>query len=214
MLFNRVSYTEITNYIKKNALNPVKIISISKNQSKLAIEEAIKSGIKVFGENRIQETIEKFTNLRETYTDLELHLTGSLQTNKVKQALSIFDVIQTLDREKLAKELAKYPDIIKKKLFFIQVNTGKEEQKSGIHPEEVDKFIKYCKFDLHIPVIGLMCIPPHQVDSNYHFDLLNKIAKKNNLKNLSMGMSNDFKFGILNGATHIRIGTKLFGLRK
>ena len=148
--------------------------------------------------------------MKKKIVNLNLHLTGPLQTNKVKLALSIFDVIQTLDREKLAKELFKHSDLIKDKTFFVQVNVGEEKMKNGIFPSEASNFIDYCKHDLGFKISGLMCIPPNHEDPTSFFLLLKEIAVKNNIYNLSMGMSNDFDKAILNGSTYVRVGTVLF----
>jgi len=214
MSFNFKSYTEIVNFIEKNNTKQVKIVAVSKNHPLSTIENALSFGVRIFGENRVQEAIQKFKPLKEKFIDLELHLTGSLQSNKVKQALSIFDVFQTLDREKLAREFLKFPDIIQKKQFFIQVNIGKESNKSGISPEEASDFINYCRNDLKLNISGLMCIPPQQEDPKPYFSLLERLAKQNSVACLSMGMSTDYKIGVLAGATHIRVGTCLFGKRK
>ena len=144
---------------------------------------------------------------------MELHLTGPLQTNKVKDAVKLFDIFHTLDREKLAKEFSKVGGIENKK-FFIQVNTGKEKTKSGIYLEELNQFVNYCKIDLSLNIIGLMCIPPINDDPKKHFSLLAENAKKNNLPHLSMGMSTDYIDAIELNATYVRIGTALFGERK
>jgi pyridoxal phosphate enzyme (YggS family) len=213
MSFNITDYNEIINFIKENSIKKVKIIAISKNFPVLSVNLAISSGIKIFGENRVQEAEKKFSTIKESNPDIELHLTGPLQTNKVKQALNIFDVFQTLDREKLVLEFYKHKSISMSKFFFIQINTGAEKNKSGILPADADKFIEYCKLDLKMPVIGLMCIPPQNENPSEHFKRLSHIALKNNLENLSMGMSGDYKEGVLGGATHIRVGTKLFGTR-
>ena len=213
MTFNIAEYNKINSFIEKNSKKTVKIIAISKNHPISAIEKAVSDGVRIFGENRVQEAINKFNIIKTQYEDLELHLTGSLQTNKVKQALEIFDTFQTLDRVKLALEFSKYPNIIKNKFFFVQINTGAEINKSGISLGEANKFIKYCKFDLKINVVGLMCIPPVKENPTNHFNLLKKIAFENNLFHLSMGMSSDYKEGVLSGATYVRVGTKLFGSR-
>ena len=147
------------------------------------------------------------------FKEIELHLTGPLQTNKVKSALQVFDVFQTLDREKLANEFYKYKESLQQKSFFIQINTGKEINKSGVYAESADEFIKYCLYDLNLPIVGLMCIPPLLENPGPHFSILRRIAAKNNLKQLSMGMSRDYEEAILGGATHIRVGTALFGSR-
>ena len=213
MTFNIAEYNKINSFIEKNSKETVKIIAVSKNHPISSIEKALSGGVRIFGENRVQEAINKFNIIKTQYEDLELHLTGSLQTNKVKQALEIFDTFQTLDRVKLAKEFSKYPNTIKNKLFFVQINTGAEINKSGISVGEANKFIKYCKFDLKINVVGLMCIPPVKENPTNHFNLLKKIAFENNLFHLSMGMSSDYKEGVLSGATYVRVGTKLFGSR-
>ena len=161
----------------------------------------------------MQEALGKFAKLKETNKDIELHLTGPLQTNKVKKALKIFDVFQTLDRERLALEFSKNVDLIKNKKFFIQVNTGTEESKSGVYLSDVNEFIKFCQKDLELNIVGLMCIPPIKDDPEEHFIALNQLAKKNKLFQLSMGMSSDYKEGVLHGATCVRIGTTLFGDR-
>ena len=213
MTFNYPAYLEVKNYIKKHATNSVKIIAVSKNHSENSIKTAISYGIKIFGENRVQEAICKFSSIKMQFPNIELHLIGPLQTNKVKQALGIFDVFQTLDREKLANEFYKNKNIIINKRFFIQVNIGQETNKSGIMPAEATNFINYCLYDLNIPVVGLMCIPPQNENPIIFFEKLKKIAINNKLKNLSMGMSDDYKGAILSGANNIRIGTKFFGQR-
>ena len=213
MLFNKIKYSKIESFIKENSLGGAKIVAISKYHPAESIQEAINSGVRIFGENRVQEAINKYLKLKNIFTDIELHLTGPLQTNKVKSALQIFDVFQTLDREKLANEFFKYKEYFQEKKFFVQINTGKEVSKSGIYEESADEFIQYCLHDLKLPIVGLMCIPPSLDNPNAHFSLLRKIAAKNNLKQLSMGMSGDYKEAILAGATYIRVGTALFGSR-
>lgn len=213
MSFNTSDYKEIVSFIQEKSKKNVKIVAVSKNFSEAAVKMAISSGVKVFGENRVQEAEKKFSIIKENFQDIELHLTGPLQTNKVKQALKIFDVFQTLDREKLALEFHKQRASSMNKFFFIQINTGAEENKSGVLPVDADRFIEFCKHDLKMPIIGLMCIPPQNENPSEHFSALSKIAHKNNLENLSMGMSADYKEGVLSGATHIRVGTKLFGRR-
>jgi len=213
MTFNSKNYEEILSFIKKNAQKPIKIVAISKNHPLSSIKDALHYGIRTFGENRVQEAISKFQDLKKSYTDIELHLTGPLQTNKVKASLNIFDVFQTLDREKLAKEFLKYENLTKIKKFFVQINIGKEKNKSGIIPDEGLDFVNYCINDCGLSVIGLMCIPPQHENPEPFFALLKKMAQKAKIDNLSMGMSNDYKTGILSEATHIRIGTYLFGER-
>lgn len=213
MSFNPSALIEIQDFIGKNSKKPVKIVAISKNHTLDDVVLAINSGVKIFGENRVQEAQSKFLEIKKNYSDIELHLTGPLQTNKVKSAIELFDVFQTLDREKLAKEFAKFKESLDKKDFFIQINLGKEENKTGIYPEDASDFIKYCKNDLMLNVVGLMCIPPQNQKPQFFFNELMNIGKKNNIYNFSMGMSSDYKEGVCSGATHIRVGTKLFGER-
>ena len=192
-----------------------KLIAVSKKQEEHKIEMAIKSGQNFFGENRVQEAQQRWQKRIEMNKEIELRLIGPLQTNKVKQALNLFDIIETIDREKLAKEISKnFNNLSKTKSFYIQVNTGSETQKSGLMPSEVDDFFEYCKIDLKLPIIGLMCIPPQYEESSMHFALLKKIAERNNLLELSMGMSNDYEKAIKFGATSVRIGSLFFGARK
>ena len=211
-MFNIDIYNEISQKIKDFS-KKTKIVAVSKNHPKIAVEKAITYGINIFGENRVQEAQAKFMDLKKNHIDLELHLTGPLQTNKVKDAVKLFDIFHTLDREKLAKEFSKVGGVENKK-FFIQVNTGKEKTKSGIYLEELNQFVNYCKIDLSLNIIGLMCIPPINDDPKKHFSLLAKNAKKNNLPHLSMGMSADYMDAVELNATYIRIGTALFGERK
>ena len=192
-----------------------KLVAVSKKQEDYKIENALACGQKIFGENRVQEAINRWQKRIENNIDLELRLIGPLQTNKVKQSLNLFDVIETIDREKIAIEIAKnLHHKTKTKSFYIQINTGNESQKSGINPLEADTFIKYCINDLNLPVVGLMCIPPINEEPSMHFFLLQKIANRNNLSELSMGMSNDFEDAIKFGATSVRIGSLLFGKRQ
>ncbi len=187
-----------------------KIIAVSKGHGLEKILPLLEHGHRIFGESRVQEAYAKWPALKEKYPDVELHLIGPLQTNKVKEALRLFDMIQTLDREKLALTIASAPEKID---LLIQVNTGEEPQKAGVTPTSADRFIKSCRDDLHLPVKGLMCIPPVDAPPGLHFGLLRKIAERNGLKVLSMGMSGDFETAIALGATHIRIGTAIFGER-
>ena len=212
-MFNFVKYQEIQDFIRKNE-KIAKIVAISKNHSKESIIEALEHGVRTFGENKVQEAKKKFSELVKQYPNLELHFTGSLQTNKVKLALQVFHVFQTLDRERLANEFLKFPDLTKNKKFFIQVNTGQESNKSGIMPKETKDFFRYCKDELKLNIIGLMCIPPIAESPKLHFMLLKKIARENNIAQLSMGMSDDYAEAIKLNATYIRLGTILFGKRK
>ena len=192
-----------------------KLVAVSKKQEDYKIDKILECGQKIFGENRVQEATNRWKKRLEIYKDLELRLIGPLQTNKVKQSLDLFDVVETIDREKIAKEIAKnFHNKIKTKRFYIQVNTGNEPQKSGINPLDADAFIKYCIKDLTLPIVGLMCIPPISEEPSMHFLLLQKIAHRNDLTELSMGMSSDFEDAIKFGATSVRIGSLLFGKRQ
>jgi len=191
-----------------------KLVAVSKKQNDTKVIQALEAGQKYFGENRVQEAEQRWTSKIKQYKNLQIRLIGPLQTNKVKQALNLFDVIETIDREKLAKEIAKeLNNNFKTKSFYIQINTGSEIQKSGIEPIQSDDFIKYCKEDLKLPIIGLMCIPPIKEEPSMHFALLKKIAERNHLDELSMGMSSDFKEAIKFGATSVRVGSSIFGDR-
>jgi len=190
------------------------LVAVSKTHGAEHIRPALEAGHRVFGENRVQEAAAKWPALREDFPDLELHLIGPLQTNKVAQAVALFDVIQTVDREKLARALAaEFERTGLKRRVFIQVNTGAEPQKAGILPEDADAFIRACIEDHKLDVIGLMCIPPVDEEPALHFALLAKIAKRNGLDGLSMGMSGDFETAVRMGATHVRVGTAIFGAR-
>ena len=210
-MFNIRTYKKILKEIKVFG-KKTQIVAVSKNHPKEFVQDAIKFGVRIFGENRVQEAKAKFEDFKAQYPDLELHLTGPLQTNKTKEAIKLFDVFHTLDREKLAKEFVKQGNL-KNKKFFIQVNTGREDNKSGIYLEQLDEFISYCKNDLSLNIVGLMCIPPVNDKPNKHFTILANQARKNNLFQLSMGMSSDYLDAIKKDATYIRIGTALFGKR-
>lgn len=197
------------------AAREIMLLAASKGQPASAIEEAIAAGIGYFGENRVQEAQDKWPELQKKHPQVKLHLIGPLQTNKVKQALALFDVIQTLDREALAEEVVRLRDSgfgIRGKHFYIQVNTGEEPQKAGVLPEKADGFINFCR-KLELPVVGLMCVPPADQPPAPHFALLREIALRNGLEKLSMGMSNDFEAALRMGSTCVRIGTALFGHR-
>jgi hypothetical protein len=192
----------------------VRLIAVSKTQPADAVRAALAAGQRVFGENRVQEAEAKYPALKADFPDLELHLIGPLQTNKVKKALQLFDAIQTVDRpalaEALAKELAKAP---KPLALYVEVNTGEEPQKAGVAPAEADAFIGRCRDELGLPVVGLMCIPPADEEPSLHFALLKKIAARNGLARLSMGMSADYGIAVEFGATEVRVGTAVFGAR-
>ena len=212
MLFNTEKYQEIRDFIKKNNKS-TKIIAVSKNHSQESVIAAINSGVYIFGENRVLEAKKKFSVLKSNFTNLELHLTGPLQSNKVKEAVNLFDVFHTLDREKIATEFAKYREKIENKKIFIQVNTGEESTKSGILQKDLKEFIKFCTDEKGLKICGLMCIPPINENPAHHFNLLSKLVKLYNLEKLSIGMSNDYEIAINYDATYIRVGTALFGQR-
>ncbi len=189
------------------------LIAVSKKQPLERVEAVLNSGHLDFGENRVQEAQGKWPNFKSRYHNVKLHIIGPLQTNKARAAMELADKIHSLDRFKLAKTLARLsqelgfcPEL------FIQVNTGEEEQKSGIIPSEMDSFIKECR-KLDLPIFGLMCIPPVSEEPSLHFALLKNIAEQNGLADLSMGMSNDFETAISFGATHVRVGAAIFGDR-
>ena len=193
----------------------VKLIAVSKVQPVEKIEAALVEGHRLFGENRVQEAALKWPALKIKYPDAKLHLIGPLQTNKVKDAIMLFDVIETLDRLKLAEEIKKQS--FKKGLditCYVQVNTGEEQQKAGIFPAEAEKFVKHCQDTVGLNIKGLMCIPPVNEEPALHFSLLGEIAGRLNLPILSMGMSDDFETAIAFGATHIRVGSSIFGKRE
>ena len=192
----------------------VNLVAVTKTHGPEKIRPAIIAGHGTFGENRVQEAETKWPALREEFPDRQLHLIGPLQSNKVKRAVQLFDVIETLDRPKLARALAREMQASGRLLpCFIQVNTGEEPQKAGILPADADAFIKLCREDLELPLAGLMCIPPQGDAPGLHFGLLAEMARRNDLAGLSMGMSGDFEEAIRFGATHVRVGTAIFGAR-
>ena len=190
----------------------ITLVAACKTQNNEIIENAIKSGQKTFGENRVQEGVEHFGITKPN--DVQIRLIGPLQSNKAHEAMELFDVIETLDRPSLVKEIVKLRDKnVKIPQFLIQVNIGEEPQKSGVLPQDLDVFIKSLRAEYEIEPIGLMCIPPNDLPAAQYFALLAKMAKNHGLSQLSMGMSGDFETAIKFGATHIRIGTALFGER-
>jgi len=192
----------------------VALVAVSKNHDEQRIRPVLEVGQRLFGENRVQEAEQKWPALRQDYPQTVVHLIGPLQSNKVKNAVATFDVIESVDREKIARALAKEMDRVGKRLpVFIQINTGEEAQKAGIAPREADAFIQLCREELGLEVRGLMCIPPADEEPSLHFALLTKIAARNALKGLSMGMSGDYETAIQFGATHVRVGTAIFGSR-
>lgn len=191
----------------------VRLVAVSKQQPNERVEAVLKAGHRLFGENRVQEAAGKWPGFREQFSDVEVHLIGPLQTNKARQAFGLFQAIHSIDRPKLANTIARLaqeegycPDL------FIQVNTGEEPQKAGILPADADAFVADCKA-MDLPVRGLMCIPPVEEEASLHFALLAKIAARNGLAGLSMGMSGDFEKAIAFGATHVRVGSAIFGER-
>lgn len=214
-----MSLTDITDQITKaetdarRAPGSVKLIAVSKVQPNDRVAAVLDQGHRLFGENRVQEAGDKWPAFRDQYGDIDVHLIGPLQTNKARQAMELFQAIHALDRPKLAntiarlaQEMGQCPDL------FIQVNTGEEPQKAGILPSETDAFVASCR-GLDLPVMGLMCIPPVEEEPALHFALLQKLAARNGLEGLSMGMSSDFKSAIALGATHVRVGSAIFGAR-
>ena len=205
-----------TNQRLQSSVNEtVTLVAVSKRQPDDKIDAALGAGQRVFGENRVQEASQRWTDRRLVYSDLNLHLIGPLQTNKVAEAVMLFDVIEVVDREKLARALAK--EMTRQNRFlpcYIQVNTGEEPQKSGILPDQIDDFARFCKDELALPIIGLMCIPPVDEEAAMHFALLNTMAQRLNLPKLSMGMSGDYIEAIGLGATSVRVGSAIFGVRE
>ncbi len=214
-----MSLSEISARIAKaeakagRAAGSVKLIAVSKVQPNERVQDVLEQGHRCFGENRVQEAAGKWPAFKEQFAGIDLHLIGPLQTNKARQAMELCDAIHSVDRPKLAKTLARLaqelgscPDL------FIQVNTGEEEQKAGILPADADGFIAECRA-LDLPIRGLMCIPPVEEEPALHFALLAKIAARNGLEGLSMGMSGDFEQAITLGATHVRVGSAIFGER-
>jgi pyridoxal phosphate enzyme (YggS family) len=206
----RIDKTEVS---FSRSIGSTKLIAVSKVQPNDRIKSILDEGHRVFGENRIQEAQSKWPAFKQHYQDVELHIIGPLQTNKTRAAMELADSIHTLDRPKLAtnmarlaQELGRCPEL------FVQVNTGGEEQKSGVLPTETEVFVKDC-LDMDLPIKGLMCIPPIDEEASLHFALLKKISENCGLKYLSMGMSNDFEKAISFGATHIRVGSAIFGER-
>ncbi len=206
---------KIKTAVKTSLMNhgDVNLIAVSKTKPLEAVDEAYAAGQKVFGENKVQEALSKFRDLKDQHSDIEVHLIGPLQTNKAKEAVSLFDVIESVDRPKLVSALIKemkkqdrWPDC------FIQVNTGEEDQKAGVLPKELDSLIDFSK-EQGLPVIGLMCIPPVDEEAATHFSFLNELAKKHDLPRVSMGMSADFEKAVRFGATDVRVGSSIFGAR-
>ena len=192
----------------------VELVAVSKGHGADRVRAAIAAGHRIFGENRVQEAAEKFRELRDELGDLSVHMVGPLQTNKARQAVALFDVIQSLDRPRLAAALAREMDLCgRRPECFIEVNTGDEKQKSGVSLDSADQFIEDCRSEYGLPIAGLMCIPPAEDEPSLHFALLRQLAVRNGLTALSMGMSRDYEVAVTFGATHVRVGTAIFGPR-
>ena len=192
----------------------VHLVAVSKFHPAAAVRAALQAGHRLFGENRVQEASDKWPALKDSFPDAALHLIGPLQTNKVRDALAVFDVIETVDRPKLAAKLADEMARLDRHVpVFIQVNTGEEAQKAGVLPADADGFITACRDTYELTVQGLMCIPPQDEEPSLHFAFLREIATRNGVSALSMGMSADYEIAIELGATHVRLGTAIFGRR-
>lgn len=193
----------------------ITLIAVSKTQPFDRVIDVLDQGHRVFGENRVQEARSKWPGLREKYGPMELHLLGPLQSNKIGKALELFDAIHSLDREKLASRIATAAQEAGRcPKLFVQVNTGREAQKAGVDPDEIDGFLKACRSVYNLPVAGLMVIPPADADPAPHFAMLREMAERNGIEGLSMGMSDDFETAIAEGATHLRVGSAIFGARQ
>ena len=211
-----LNLNSIKNELKNdtNALENIEIIAISKTFPIQNISPLIEAGHLHFGENKIQEAIGKWTDIKKKNKNLKLHFVGKLQTNKVKFVIPLFDYIHSLDNFKLAQKISIQQNKINfKPKIFIQVNIGKEIQKNGISIDDLDSFVEQCQKDLDLDIIGLMCLPPNDDNTDSYFKEMNLLNNKLNLKELSMGMSNDYKLAIKNGSTFIRLGSKIFGAR-
>ena len=196
------------------AARDITLVAIAKLHGEARIVPALEAGHRVFGENRVQEAEAKWPALKARYRDVALHLVGPLQTNKARNAIALFDVIETVDRPKLARKLAGEMDRAgKRPSCFIEVNTGEEAQKAGVLPADADAFVALCRDALDLPIVGLMCIPPFDDEPSLHFALLADIAARNGLDRISMGMTADFDIAVRFGATHVRVGTAIFGER-
>lgn len=192
----------------------IKLIAVSKTFAADAIRPVLEAGQRIFGENRVQEAQGKWPELRADFPDVDLHLIGPLQSNKTKDAVALFDAIHTVDRPKIAKAIADEMRAQAKQLqLYVQVNTGEEEQKAGVMPADAKSFVEMCRNELKLDIAGLMCIPPIDEEPALHFAFLSKLAQETGLEGLSMGMSADFDTAIKFGATHVRVGSAIFGSR-
>lgn len=214
-----MSLSEISERIRaaeaqaERAPGSVRLVAVSKVQPEERVRAVLEAGHRIFGENRVQEAEARWTPFREEYPDVELHLVGPLQSNKVRRAVEFFDAIHTIDRERLARRIADAAEAVGRcPALFIQVNTGREPQKAGVDPDELADLLAACRgFGLRVE--GLMCIPPIDEDAAPHFRLLAELAGREGLSGLSMGMSDDFETAIAAGATHVRVGSAIFGAR-
>ncbi|HVX36315.1 MAG TPA: YggS family pyridoxal phosphate-dependent enzyme [Hyphomicrobium sp.] len=198
----------------KRSPDDVELVAVSKTFDIDAVRPVLAAGQRVFGENRVQEAERKWPILKSEFSEVELHLIGPLQSNKAKDAVALFDAIHTVDREKIARAIANEISHQQRALkLFIQVNTGEEPQKAGVMPREARAFVDFCMGELKLPIVGLMCIPPVDEEPAVHFAFLAKLAKEAGLNGLSMGMSGDFEAAIAFGATHVRVGSAIFGQR-
>ena len=196
------------------AKGSVRLVAVSKTHDADSIRPVVEAGQRVFGENRVQEAQGKWPGLKEEYDGIELHLIGPLQSNKAEDAVALFDVIETIDREKIARAIAKEMEKQgRSPKLYVQVNTGGEEQKAGIAPEETVAFVTMCRDELGLSIEGLMCIPPVDENPGPHFALLAKLAGKCGVEKLSMGMSGDYEIAVAFGATEVRVGSAIFGAR-
>jgi pyridoxal phosphate enzyme (YggS family) len=192
----------------------VTLVGACKAQADERVRAALAAGLRVFGENYVQEAEGRWRSLRAEYPDVRLHMIGPIQSNKAKDVVAFFDVVETVDRPKLARALALQMERQgRRPACFVQVNTGEEPQKAGVWPADTDAFVRTCRDELGLPVVGLMAVPPVDEEPSLHFALLAKIARRNGLTQLSMGMSADFEVAVRFGATHVRLGTVLFGAR-
>jgi PLP dependent protein len=192
----------------------ITLVAVSKAQPEARVQAALAAGQRVFGENYMQEAKARWPALHALYPDVRLHMIGPIQTNKARDVVALFDVIETVDRPKLARALAKEMDRLgRRPACLIEVNSGEEPQKAGVRPADADALIKECRDDLDLPVTGLMVIPPEDEEPSLHFALLAEIARRNGLEQLSMGMSADFEIAVQFGATHVRVGSAIFGAR-
>ena len=212
---NKIAAATLAYQTQTGIVRPVTLVAVSKRQPDDRINAALTAGQRVFGENRVQEAKGRWAYRRKFYEDLKLHLIGPLQTNKVSDAVTLFDVIEVVDRPKLALALGVEMTRQNRQLeCYIQVNTGEEQQKSGIAPNDADDFIVYCRDEAKLKVTGLMCIPPVDEEASMHFALLKTIAERNSIVTLSMGMSDDFENAICFGANSVRVGSAIFGQRE